>query len=78
VTRLHIKNDNATKQVLSYRRKIALQGGNLEALGAATSEVLRANINWKSTFLKGWVIWPKISGRNQPVFVSLHRSFIWC
>ena len=28
-----------------------------------TAEALRANIGWKSAFLKGWVIWAKISGR---------------
>jgi len=34
----------------------------LFSLGA-TADTLRANIDWKSPFLMGWVSWPNISGR---------------
>ena len=30
---------------------------------SVTADELRVNIDWKSLFMKGWVTWPKISGR---------------
>ena len=42
----------------------------LFSLGAMV-QALRANIDWKSMFLKGWVsLWPKISGRGLDVRIN--------
>jgi len=34
-----------------------------------TTDLLQVNIDWKSSFLKGGVIWSKISGRHLPTTI---------